>query len=236
MLSPKQARLDPIPVREMLRGIRFIVKRSGESLKNNAPLERLPKPAADLANTMIDEFMGLGHIVNTRASAFAKTVIGTEPSTSIMLDDLMEQERAEALFAATVYAATKIALARMKLSGMFVSEAAANKAFVAERNARVPLSGSRLAASLTLRLIDYGVLGRPFSNAGPLGTYDTVIPVAIFSVLLWLQSQRQEDDQEAALLSAVDLSLALAPQIDAACRARNVEGIDLLYSKYVANV
>jgi hypothetical protein len=236
MSSPKQIRLDPIPLREMLRSIRFMVKQGGETLKANATPARLPKPAADLANTVIDELMGLGHRVNARASVLAKTMIGTEPDTDIMLDDLADRESADALFAATVYAAMKIVLARMKVSGVFVSEAGAKRAFASERNAGSKLSGFQLAASLTSRLIDGQFLRAPFVNAGRLVPDGAVMPVAVFAVLLWLQSPRQEDDQEEALLSAVDLSVILANQIEAGCRARDIEAIGALYAKYASNV
>mgnify|MGYP000211563005 CR=1 FL=1 len=236
MLSPKHIRLDPVPLRELLRGIRFMVKRGGETLKANATAQRLPKPAADLANVVIDEVMGLGHKVNARASNLAKSMFGTEPDTDIMLDDLTAQGESEKLFAATVYAAMKIVLARMDVSGMFVSEAAALNAFAAERKKDRHESVTQLAAALTLGLIDNHVLQGRMANSGRLAADAAVVPVAVFSVLLWLQSPRSEEDQEAALVSAVDLSLLMASQIEQGCRMRDIEAIAALYGKYAANV
>lgn len=235
MSLPKEIRLDPIPLREVLRSIRFMVKRSGETLKASATPQHLPKPAADLANTVIVELMGLGHRLNARASVMANSVIGAETNTEILLDDLTGRESADSLFAATVYAAMKVALARMKISGVFVSETAARRAFSSVQSSQ-PSSGPHLAASLTFALIDGQFLRPPLVNDGRLLADRAVIPVAVFAVLLWLQSRRQEDDQEAALLSAVDLSLILAAQIVEGCQTRDHDAVGALYGRYAANV
>lgn len=236
MQSHKQNRLDPITIREVLRGLRHMVKQGGETLKAGATPQHLPEPAAAVANSVIDQLMGTAHRVNARATIVAKVMIGTEPDTDIMLNDLARHERSEAVFAATVYAAMKIVLKRMNMKGVFVSETAAKRAFAVERSARPIQSGFSLAASLTFRLLDVQFLHVSAGDSTSSLPNDSAVPVAIFAVILWLQSPRQEDDQEAALLSAVDLSLVLAGQIVEGCKARDSDKIGSLYGKYVANV
>ncbi|MBB1250008.1 MULTISPECIES: hypothetical protein [unclassified Rhizobium] len=234
--SPRPNLIDPVPLREMLRGIRFMVKRGGEALKSRATTERLPKPAADFANAVLDEMMGLGHKVNAQMSVLAKSMIGTEPDSDILLADLAAQEQPATLFAATIYPALKLAAARMCLSGVFVSEAAARKAFLATVDASRHLSGADVAAALTFALIDAQVLQGPVISGDPSLSGHEATTVTIFAVLLWLQSPRDEADQEMALMSAIDLSQVFARQIVTACAARDAGALSALYAKYADNV
>jgi hypothetical protein len=220
----------------MLRGIRFMVKRGGEALKSRATAERLPKPAADFANAVLDEMMGLGHKVNAQVSVLANSMIGTEPDSDILLTDLTAREQPATLFAATIYPALKLSAARMSLSGVFVSEAAARKAFVTTADTSGHLSGANVAAALTFAMIDAQVLQGPVSSGNPSLRGDEATAVAIFAVLLWLQSPRDEADQEMALMSAIDLSQVFARQIVTACKARDASALAVLYSKYADNV
>ena len=61
-------------------------------------------------------------------------------------------------------------------------------------------------------------------------------PVTIFTVLLWLQSERPDDEDEAALDSAADLAMALAADIALACTTRNRERLAALYAEFAAHV
>jgi hypothetical protein len=234
--SPRPNLIDPVPLREMLRGIRFMVKRGGEALRSRATADRLPKPAADIANAVLDEMMGLGHRVNAQVSVLAKSMIGTEPDSDIMLEDLSATEAPANLFAATLYPAMKLATARMSLTGAFVSEAAARKAFAETVTSQKHVSGAHMAATLTFALIDAPVLQGHITSANPLLNGEEAKAVAIFAVLLWLQSPREEADQEMALMSAVDLSGIFAKQIVTACGTRDAAALALLYAKYADNV
>lgn len=236
MTSPLPNMIDPAPLREMLRGIRFMAKRGGEVLKSRAATDRLPKPAADFANALLDEMMGLGHKVNAQVSVLAKSMIGAEPDSDILLADLSTQEEPAALFAATVYPALKLVTACMSLSSVFVSEMAARKAFAQTVATSTQSLGADMAAALTFAMLDTEVLqGRATSETRIL-TGEEAIAVAVFAVLLWLQSPRDEADQEMALMSAVDLSQVFARQIVTACKARDAGALAALYLKYVDNV
>lgn len=236
MTSPRPNLIDPVPLREMLRGIRFMVKRGGEALKSRATADRLPKPAADFANALLDEMMGLGHKVNAQVSVLAKSMIGAEPDSDILLADLTTQEEPAALFAATVYPALKLVTARMSLSSVFVSETAARKAFAQTIATSTASSGAGMAAALTFAMLDTEVLQGRVTSETRILTGEEATAVAVFAVLLWLQSPRDDADQEMALMSAVDLSQVFAKQIVTTCKARDAGAMAALYLKYTDNV
>jgi hypothetical protein len=98
------------------------------------------------------------------------------------------------------------------------------------------LSGTNVAAKLTFAMIDTQVLQGPINSIDPNLSGDEPAAIAIFAVLLWLQSPRDEADQEIALMSAIDLSLVIAQQIVTACKARDASALSALYAKYADNV
>ena len=61
-------------------------------------------------------------------------------------------------------------------------------------------------------------------------------PVALFAVMLWLQSERSEDENEAALLAATDLAVALAADVAKACADRDAAKLEALYAEFASRV
>ncbi|MES2432653.1 MAG: hypothetical protein V4586_02355 [Pseudomonadota bacterium] len=59
---------------------------------------------------------------------------------------------------------------------------------------------------------------------------------AIFAVMLWLLSNQGEAEDEAALASATDLTVALATEADAAYRDRDVKRLETLYAEFAPHV
>jgi len=233
MTNHANMRPDPMPLREALRGLRFMLRRGGETLADTISLDVLPKPAADLAGAVLREVGGIVRNMDEVASGLsktvlAKTVLGPHVRPPMSLDDLDAQGGGEVHFAAAVYVALRTVLRRIGVPLVFVSEAAARGAWVPHQKPD--------AGTLTIRLLDARVVrGTTAADAArlPGGALDAV---AVFAVLLWLQSTRSEDENEAALDAATDLAMALAADITAACAARDAVRIDALYARYAPHV
>ena len=54
--------------------------------------------------------------------------------------------------------------------------------------------------------------------------------------MLWLQSNRNEAEDEAALFSATDLAVALSSEADAAFRAHDRKRLEALYAEFASHV
>ena len=54
--------------------------------------------------------------------------------------------------------------------------------------------------------------------------------------MLWLQSSRSEAEDEAALVSATDLAVALATEAEAAFAARDGKRLEALYAEFASHV
>ena len=227
---------DPMPLREALRGLRFMLRRGGETLADTMSVETLPKPAADLAGAVLREVGGLARNVDEVASGLAKTILGGRAPPSKTLDALSITQDAGAQFAAAVYVALRAVLRRLGAPGVFVSEAAARAAF--DRNIAQPGTDAapESAAALTVDLLEARVIRGATAGEAAHVPGAALEPVAIFAVMLWLQSARSDDDNEAALDAAADLSVAVAADVAAACQARDPAQIGALYAKLVAHV
>ena len=85
-----------MPLREALRGLRFLLRRGGETLADTMSVETLPKPAADLAGAVLREVGGLARNVDEVASGLAKTILGGHAPQSATLDVLSNTQDAGA--------------------------------------------------------------------------------------------------------------------------------------------
>jgi hypothetical protein len=221
-------RPDPMPLREALRGLRFMLRRGGETLAETVAIDSFPKPAAELADVIIREVGGFARNVDELASDLAKRALGGHASQAVALDHFGAEDTANAQFAAAVYVALRSVLRRLGAPGVFVSEAAARQAW--------DVSSKIDAASLTVNLLNARVVRGATAKDAALVPGSALEPVVIFAVLLWLQSSRSDEENEAALDAATDLAVALAPDVAKACAARDVARIEALYASYVAHV
>ena len=217
-----------MPLREALRGLRFMLRRGGETLVETMTLQGLPKPAADLAGAVLREMGGIARNVDEIASGLAKTVLSGQEPQSLTLSDLSRGHGGDAQFGAAVYVALRSVLRRLGAPGVFVSEAAARHAYGIGDHAD--------AATLTINLLNARVVRGTTAQEAARVPGSALEPVAIFAVLLWLQSTRSEDENEAALDAATDLAVALAAEVDKACAARDTRRIAALYARYVSHV
>lgn len=228
MSSQSPLRPDPMPLREALRGLRFLLRRGGEALAETIPIETLPKPAADLAGAVLREVEGIARSMDELASGFVQSVLGGAEPQSVTLDGLNAGQGGAAQFGAAVYVALRSVLHRLGAPGVFVSESAARSAWGEGRKTD--------AATLTLNLMDARVVRGPTAEEAARVPGSALEPVAIFAVLLWLQSTRSEEENEEALQAAADLAVALAPDVARACAERDRAAIAELYDRYAAHV
>jgi hypothetical protein len=230
---PGLATPDAAPLREALRGIRFLLRRGGATVADTLPLETLPDPAAGLAKRMLREVEGIARSVDEAASAAAKTVLGGQGSPSDRLDKLVSHSAAAAEFGRAIYLALDAVLRRIGVADAFVSEMSARSTFAAWRRDHPEGEPEDWAAALTLRLLE----ARVIRGAVPSGTGTRdVEPVALFAVLLWLQSDRSDSENEAVLEAAADIALARASEVAAVVRSGVPSAIAALYRKYVDHV
>lgn len=216
-----------MPLREALRGLRFLLRRGGETLAETITIESLPKPAADLAGAVLREVGGIARNVDEIASGLAKSVLGGAGAPSVTLDALAAGGNG-AEFGTAVYVALRSVLSRLGAPGVFISEAAARQAW--------GQGGATDAAALTLRLLAARVVRGTTAEEAARVPGSALEPVAIFAVMLWLQATRSDAENEEALHAATDLAVALAAEVAQACSDRDAPRIAALYARYAAHV
>lgn len=227
---------DTMPLREALRALRHVVRRSGRTVRETVGPGLLPAPAADVADALIREVRHAARTMESAVSGVAKSVIGPADQPMLSLERISEVPDADLRFAASTYAALKAILARLGVTSAFVSEAAARQAYL-QVAARVPLrAGGDLAAALALALLDARVIRGVGTEGASRLSGGSVEAVAVFALMLWLQSDRSEEENEAALGSATDLSAVLAAEISEACAVRDGRRLAELQGKYAGHV
>lgn len=234
MPRPSLAPPDAAPFREALRGIRFLLRRGGATVADTLTLDTLPDPAANLAKRMIREVEGIARSVDEAASTAAKGVLGGNDNPSGKLDEIVGHSTASAEFGRAIYMALDAVLRRIGVGDAFVSEMSARAVFAAWRQDHPDGEPQDWAADLTLRLL----AARVIRGAVPVGNggIGNVEPVALFAVMLWLQSDRSESENEAVLEAAADIALARAMEIAATIGSADRSRIAALYRKYVDHV
>lgn len=231
MPLPSFIQPDAMPLREALRGLRFLLRRGGETLADTLTVDALPKPAADLASAVITEMGGIVRSVDSVASSAAKKFLGGQDSPTAALEDLIHRDTAEAEFGQAIYVALGAVLRRFGPSSFFISEMAARATFLAWRQDLPATAPDHRAADLTLRLLESRVIrGVPGDKAPVLDA------AAVFAVLLWLQSSRSDAENEAALDAAADIAQAKSAEILRAVEGRSLDRLAALYRKYVDHV
>lgn len=217
-----------MPLREALRGLRFLLRRGGETLAETISLEALPRPAAALAGAVLREMGGVARSADELASGLAKSVLGAPALPSLTLDALAGDEDGGAQFAAAIYVALRSVLRRLGAPGVFVSEAAARHAW--------GQGGKPDAATLALDLIEARVVRGATAPEAARVPGSALEAVAVFAVLLWLQSTRSDAEDDEALQAATDLAVALAPEIARAFADGDTPRIASLFARYAAHV
>lgn len=233
MPLPSFAPPDAAPLREALRGIRFMLRRGGATVADTLTLDTLPEPAAGLARRMIREVEGIARTVDEAASAAAKTVLGEQDSPSETLEELVGHYAAAAEFGRAIYMALDAVLRRIGVADAFISEMSAQSTFATWRRDHPEGEPEDWAAELTLRLLEARVIRGAVPSGAKIGDVE---PIALFAVLLWLQSDRSDSENEAVLEAAADIAAAKGPEVASVVRSCDPKAIAALYRKYVDHV
>lgn len=236
MTQPLLSTTDTMPLREALRGLRFLLRRGRDTVAETLSLDALPKPASSLAAVVLREADDLAKSVDTVASKAFKTVLGGQDSPSASLDQIILHDGAEKEFAGAIYLALSSVLNRLGAESAFVSEMSARACFEEWRQDGLAGEPSDWLADLTLRLRDARVIRGVQSDKQGAVSVPDMEALAIFAVLLWLQSSRSEAENEAALDSAADITRARSAEITAAVQSNSRDAVAALFRKYVSHV
>ncbi len=227
---------DAMPLRDALRGLRHAVRRGGETFLDAMPVDALPRPAAELAGVVLREVGEIARGVNEVASGLARLALGAGAKPPGSLQTLTARHGAEDAFAQGIYAALRSVLRRLNAPSAYISETAARSAYLALTHDQRLGTDTAIAAALSLALAEAKVLrGASAEDAAHVRGH-SLEPTAIFAVMLWLQSNRSEAEDEAALASATDLAVALASEAAASFRACDSKRLEALYAEFASHV
>lgn len=227
---------DAMPLRDALRGLRHAVRRGGETLLDVMPVDSLPRPAAQLAGAVLHEVGAFAKGVNDVASGLARLALGGSAKSQGSLQDLTLHQGAEDGFAQGLYAALRAVLRHLNAPSAYISETAARSAYLALTPEQRLGSDASMAAALSLALAGAKILRGLSAADAALVTGQSLDHIAIFAVMLWLQSNRSEAEDEKALEAATDLAVALAAEADAAFRDKDTMGLATLYAEFASHV
>lgn len=229
---------DAMPLREALRGLRHVLRRSGTSLRETLPVERLPKPAADVAVAVLREVEDVARTVDRAATDLVRRVIGADERAAPRLDAPPDPARASA-FAAAAYTALQTVLERLGAGEVFISEAGLRDGYLSlGENANASQDEAARAAELMMSLLRARVVRDPPAMPEARVPPKNLTPVALFALLLWLLAPRAEDDAEsvAALDAASDIAAALSSDVTAAADAHDTGRLAALFAEFADNV
>lgn len=227
---------DAMPLRDALRGLRHAVRRGGETLLDVMPVDSLPRPAAQLAGAVLHEVGAFAKGVNDVASGLARLALGGSAKSQGSLQDLTLHQGAEDGFAQGLYAALRAVLRHLNAPSAYISETAARSAYLTLTPEQRLGSDASMAAALSLALAEAKILRGLSAADAALVTGQSLDHIAIFAVMLWLQSNRSEAEDEKALEAATDLAVALAAEADAAFRDTDTMGLATLYAEFASHV
>ena len=237
MPNPKLKPLpDAMPLRDALRGLRHAVRRGGETLLDVMPVGSLPRPAVQLAGAVLHEVGAFAKGVNDVASGLAHLALGGSAKSQGSLQHLTLHQGAEDGFAIGIYAALRAVLRHLNAPSAYISETAARSAYLALTPQQRLGSDASMAAALSLALTEAKVLrGLSAADAARVAG-QSLDHIAIFAVMLWLQSNRSEAEDEKALEAATDLAVALGLEADAAFTAKDNTALATLYAEFASHV
>jgi hypothetical protein len=146
------------------------------------------------------------------------------------------RDGAEDAFAQGVYAALRLVLRRLNAPSVYISETAARLAYLGLTDDQRRGSDAAVAAALSLALAQAKVMRGASAQDAAHVPGNSLEHTAIFAVMLWMQSNRTEADDEAALGSATGLAVAVATEADAAFVAQDSSRLAALYAEFAAHV
>ena len=225
---------DAMPLREALRAMRHMLRKGGETLIDTIPGTGFPGPG--LTGAVLREVGAIAKGVDQFTSGVAKLVLGAPEQRGPSLPGIAGLDAPDAAFAAACYAALRAALRHLGVAGAFLSEAAIRQAYRDVMADNINEPEAELAAKLTQALLVGDVI------RGVTATDAAHVPgagldqVAIFAVMLWLQTDRPEGEDSAALEAATDMSIALSGDIARACESDAPAALSALFKEFAPRV
>lgn len=236
-MNPLTPHPDPMPLREVLRGLRHSMRRSRRVLRETVTADVLPGPAARIAQPVLDGLDALAEGVDVAGSGLAKRLLGAKAHHVPRLETLLVSPDGEEVFAEATYEALRGALHRMGNDDAFVSEATARRSFAAVTQGRTKVRTiPQVAAYLAFVLLDGTVIRDVALQHGTHGHADPIAPLAVVATLLWLMTDRDRVDPDGALDAASDIAVALAEEVVRLVTARDEVGLAQLLDEYAAHV
>lgn len=212
---PTLPRLDPTPLRDMARSLRFVAERGGKTLKTALPLDVLPDPAARVADAALDAVLKVGHGAERGVSALAHALLDRDEAPPTLDQSTLGQpEAAEAGFATAAHDGLRAALALLGAESSLVSEMAARRAWQAVAQAGTGQKDSATAAALFLALSEAHVLREAIWPDTATLSAPEAARIATFAVLLAMLADPVQF--RTLLPAAVDIALALRSDLTAA--------------------
>ena len=224
---------DTMIVRDALRGARYVLRRVKATLKETVPTV-LPKPAASIATDAMRRVDALTTRMDDTVSQLARRVLGGTPPHNPSLHSLAQVDDGTAFATSFYYAAVEL-LRRSGAEVMLISESAAKRAY-SHSIEKSFLSDADLAADLSICLLRDGVIRGDAPKETGMSSVGDLPAVVIFASLLWLLSDRSEDQDNEALLAAQDLALGLRSDIARAAGSGDRTLWRALYEDYAQHV
>lgn len=201
-------------------------------MQETAPT-KLPPPASRIASSALREMGLLARSIDQMVSSVVHTVFGEVRLGSHKLQDMMASGGQSEEFSAVFYETMKIVLGRLGASRALVSQSAGRKAFGQVTSRDAP---ELFAAQLTLRLLREEPIRIDDLDAYSPVSKETVAQVAIFSVLLYLLSDRDDEDCGKMIEAATDLATALQNEITQACQTQDGVALSSFFGRYAPHV
>ncbi len=227
---------DIMPLREALRGMRHMLRKGGETLIDTMPVGPKSGPGANLAGAMLREVEAFAKGVDQVTSGVAKIVLGAAEQRAPSLQGAANLDAPDAAFSVACYAALRAVMRHLGVDGVFISEAGIRRAYQDVAGQLGQRTDAAIAADLALGLLDARVIKGVTAAEAVQVPGAALEQVAIFAVMLWLQTDRPDGEDAAALDAATDMSLALAAEIAAAFAARNATKLNSLFGEFAPRV
>lgn len=227
-------RIDLLPVRETFRALRYRFRQNGRLFRRLTQKLRAKMPFPNAAGKVYEEFEGVVKDVDTFASNVGRKLLKGSTDEILSTPASLQASDNDTL-AKVAYSALCSILRRLGGKEAYVSEAAAHKAFE-KVNARAELRQSETAAALLLTLLDEKAVTYPLRPAGAETPNPASEAIAVFALLLWMQSDCDDPLSGEALFAACDLSAALKDDIEDRVKERDAAGIAALFEEFSPHV
>lgn len=225
---------DVIPLREALRAMRHILRKGGTTLIDTIPRAGFQGPG--LTGAVLREVEAIAKGVDQFTSDMAKLVLGVPEQRGPSLPGIAGLDAPDAAFAAACYAALRAALRHLGVADAFISEAAIRKAYRDVTAEHMGETEAQISARLTLALLAGHVIRGVTALQAARVPGAGLDQVAIFAVMLWLQTDRPEGEDQAALEATTDMAIALSADIARAATAENHQALSVLYKEFAPRV